>query len=600
MSRILAAMPADTDFKVAHLTTVDLSLRFLVRPQLLAVIESGGEAVGISAPGPWVEELEAAGIRHVPLTASTRGMSLLNDFKAMVQLWRVLKREKFTVLHTHNPKPGLYGRILGRWAGVPLVVNTMHGLYATEDDAALKRAVVYSLEAVAARFSDVELHQNEEDLALCRRTHILPKPKGQLLGNGVDLDRFDRGNVDAGTRARLRAELEVGEDTVVVGMVGRLVAEKGYPELFEAATKLGDGYLVVVVGPDDPEKADALPPGAVENAKAAGVRFLGMRTDIEDVYSSMDVFVLPSHREGFPRAAMEAAAMGLPIVATDIRGCRQVVDDGVNGLLVPVMDPEALASAIRKIGDDPGLRRKMAEASARISRERFDENEVVRIVMESYRTGLVAKGLGHLMPPEMIHAPVRPKLRRATSRDANALAELHATQIADGFLPRLGKGFMRVLYRALIAWKGAVVLVVDDGGGPVGFTAGVEDVGEFYSHFAKRYGWRAVLAALPHLIKPSNIRRAWETLRYGRDQVEVSAELLSMVVAPRARGKGLSVMLGARLVDELSQRGAAAVKVTVGSDNESALAAYRKMGFIDAERIQVHAGESSEVLVWRH
>jgi ribosomal protein S18 acetylase RimI-like enzyme len=158
---------------------------------------------------------------------------------------------------------------------------------------------------------------------------------------------------------------------------------------------------------------------------------------------------------------------------------------------------------------------------------------------------------------------------------------------------------MKVLYEALISWKGAVVLVVNDGGGPIGFTAGVVDVGEFYNHFAKRYGWRAGLAALPRLIRPSNLRRAWETFRYGQDQVEVPAELLSMVVAPRARGKGLSIMLGARLLDELHNRGAPAVKVTVGSENETALGAYRKMGFADAERIQVHSGEASEVLVWR-
>lgn len=585
-------------FRVGHLTTVDLSLRFLVRPQLLEVIEDGGEAVGISAPGPWVEELEAAGIKHIPLTASTRGMSLGNDLKAIAQLWRVLRQEKLTVLHTHNPKPGVYGRVLGRLAGVPLVVNTMHGLYATEEDSVAKRGVVYGLEAIAARFSDVELHQNEEDLAFCRRTRILPSGKGSLLGNGVDLDRFDRGKVDPGARARLRAEFEAGDDDIVVGMVGRLVAEKGYPELFEAATKLGDGYVVVVVGPDDPEKADALPPGAVENAGAAGVRFLGMRTDMEDLYSAMDLFVLPSHREGFPRAAMEAAAMGLPVVATDIRGCRQVVDDGVNGLLVPVMSPDALAAGIRKVGDDKSTRSEMAEASARIARQRFDERVVVDIVMESYRKGLIAKGLGHLMPAGMIEAGPRLQVRRARPRDARALARLHATEIATGFLPLLGPGFMKVLYEALISWKGAVVLVVDDGGGPIGFTAGVVDVGEFYNHFAKRHGWRAGLAALPKLIRPSNLRRAWETFRYGQDQVEVPAELLSMVVAPRARGKGLSVMLGARLLDELAQRGVAAVKVTVGSDNETALGAYRKMGFNDAERIQVHAGESSEVLVW--
>jgi glycosyltransferase involved in cell wall biosynthesis/ribosomal protein S18 acetylase RimI-like enzyme len=585
---------APKPFKVAHLTTVDLSLRFLVRPQLLAVIDQGGEAVGVSAPGPWVEELEAAGIRHVPLTASTRGMSLGNDLKAMMQLRRVLRDEALTVLHTHNPKPGVYGRILGRLAGVPLVVNTLHGLYATEDDPVAKRAVVYTLEAIASRFSDVELLQNEEDLAFCKRTRIIPRRKARLLGNGVDLDRFDRSKVDPKARGRLRAEVGAGEDDIVVGMVGRLVAEKGYPELFEAATTLGPRYLVVVIGPDDPEKADALPPGAVENARAAGVRFLGMRTDIQDLYSAMDLFVLPSHREGFPRAAMEAAAMGLPVVATDIRGCRQVVDDGVNGLLVPVLDPPALAAAITKLGSDRETLASMSEASARIARERFDENAVVDKVMASYRDGLKAKGLGHLLPSGMLEAPQRPRIRAAGRRDVRALAELHASEIPTGFLPMLGRGFMRVLYQALIAWKGAVVLVVDDGGGPVAFTAGVVDVGAFYDHFAKRYAWRAMLAALPRLIRPRNLRRAWETFRYGQNQAEVPSELLSMVVAPRARGRGLSVMLGARLLDELSERGVPAVKVMVGSDNESALAAYRKMGFKDFDRIQ-----ANEVLVWR-
>ncbi|HSJ83252.1 MAG TPA: GNAT family N-acetyltransferase [Acidimicrobiia bacterium] len=587
------------EFKVAHLTTVDLSLRFLVRPQLLAVIDEGGEAVGVSAPGPWVEELERDGIRHVPLTASTRGMSLGNDFKAMLQFWRVLREERFTVLHTHNPKPGVYGRILGRLAGVPLVVNTMHGLYATEDDAPLKRAVVYSLEAVAARFSDAELHQNSEDLEFCTRTRILPPGRGRLLGNGVNLERFDREKVDPEARSRLRAEFGAGEEDVVVGMVGRLVAEKGYPELFEAATTLGEGYIVVAVGPDDPEKSDALPEGAVANATAAGVRFLGMRTDMEDLYSAMDLFVLPSHREGFPRAAMEAAAMGLPVVATDIRGCRQVVEDGVNGFLVPVRDPEALAGAISKLGEDGELREKMSSASAQVARVRFDEQEVVRIVMDTYREGLMKKGLGHLMPSAMIESPPRLQMREGEPRDARTLAQLHATEIATGFLPLLGRGFMKVLYSALISWKDAVVLLIEDGGGPVAFTVGVKDVGEFYRHFSRRHGWRAGLAALPRLVRPSNFRMAWETFRYGNAKVEVPAELLSMVVAPRARGRGLSLMLGARLLDEMAERGAAAVKVVVGSENQTALGAYRKMGFMDTERIQVHSGESSEVLVWR-
>lgn len=370
--------------KVAHLTTVDSSLEYLLLPQLLAVLEQGGEVVGISAPGPWVEGLERRGIRHVALASSTRGFDLVADLRAAFELWQVLRRERPEVLHTHNPKPGLYGRVLGRLARVPIVVNTVHGLYATEDDRIAKRAVVYGLEAVASRFSDAELVQNPEDLAFMRRYRIAPRRRLRFLGNGVDLTRFVRGSPSADRRVGLRHELGVAPGTILVGAVGRLVAEKGYPELFAAMTALDERFRLVVVGPQDPAKSDALPENVLEEARRAGVMFLGHRDDVDALYQAMDLFVLPSHREGFPRAAMEAAASGLPIVTTDVRGCRQVVDDGVNGVLVPVRDERALADAISSFAD-PTRRAEMGAAGARIASERFDEARCVRIVIDTYR-----------------------------------------------------------------------------------------------------------------------------------------------------------------------------------------------------------------------
>jgi glycosyltransferase involved in cell wall biosynthesis len=370
--------------KVAHLTTVDSSLRFLLLAQLRSVIDQGGEALGISAPGPWVASLEREGIRHLALPSSTRGFDLRADARAAVELWRILRRERPDVLHTHNPKPGLYGRVLGRLAGVPIVVNTVHGLYATEDDRAAKRAVVYALEAIASRFSDAELIQNPEDVALMRRLHLAPRRHLRFLGNGVDLRRFDPVRADRGARMRLREQWGANDDTIVVGTVGRLVAEKGYPELFAAHRRLDSRFKLIVVGPEDPEKADALSPALVEQARAEGVTFLGQRDDVEDLYRAMDLFVLPSHREGFPRAAMEAAASGLAIVTTDVRGCRQVVEDGVNGLLVPVSDPAALAAAIARFVD-PELRAAMGAAAVELARERFDERTCVQIVLDTYR-----------------------------------------------------------------------------------------------------------------------------------------------------------------------------------------------------------------------
>ena len=385
-------MSRPAPFVVAHLTTADISLELLLRRQLDAVMDAGGSVIGISSPGPWVVGLEATGVRHVALGASTRGWSLLDDVRAMRQLWRALRTERPTVLHTHNPKTGAYGRILGRLAGVPIVVNTVHGLYATDDDRWARRLAVYAVEAVASRFSDAELVQSREDLATMVRWHLASPAKLGELGNGVDLGRFTPSAVAPRRRAEIRAEWGIDDDTVVVGAVGRLVAEKGYGELLIATRGL-PGATVVIVGGEDPEKADALSPALIEEARLDGVVFAGHRDDMPDVYRALDLFVLASHREGFPRAAMEAAAMGLPVVATDIRGCRQVVDHEVNGLLVPAGDVADLRGAIARLVAEPETRARLGRAGRMVAQARFDDRDVIERVLRCYRDVADRKGV---------------------------------------------------------------------------------------------------------------------------------------------------------------------------------------------------------------
>jgi len=579
--------------KVAHLTTVDLSLRYLLFPQLRAVVDQGGETLGISAPGPWVAELEAAGVRHVPLPTSTRGMNPGRDVRAAVQLWRILRREEPDILHTHNPKPGLYGRILGRLAGVPMVVNTVHGLYATPQDPLPKRALIYGLEAIASRFSDGELVQSREDLELMLRWRIAPRNRTHFLGNGVDLTRFDPNRFDQEHRDRVREQLGIGTDQVLVGMVGRLVAEKGFLELFEAARSLDSHYRIVCIGPHDPDKPDGLEESILHDARARGIGFLGMRTDLDELYPAMDLLVLPSHREGFPRAAMEGAAMGIPVIASNIRGCREVVEHDANGLLVAVRNPQALAAAIMALGEDAARRKAMSQTARRRAEEHFDERKVVAIVMETYRKLARRMGLG-LFDDVDAEAVT---LRSARPSDADALAGLHIRAI-PGFLPRLGRRLMRLLYRALANSPDAVVLVADDGKGPIGFIAGVIDTGRFYRRFLTRYGLSALMATLPKLANPWIVRKGWETLRYGATGSETPAELLAMAVVPAARGVGLGTTLGSRFLEEMSSRGVDRVKVVVGADNSGAIAAYSKIGFRNAIPVEVHSHEASVELTW--
>jgi glycosyltransferase involved in cell wall biosynthesis len=369
-----------------HLTTTDMSLAWLLAPQLEAFGRAGYEVIGVSAAGPFGDRLAASGIRHVSLPHATRSMAPAHDAAASVELFRRLRDLRPDILHTHNPKPGWYGRPIGRLARVPVVVNTVHGLYASPDDRLAKRAVVYGLERMAAACSDAELVQNPEDVEVLRTLRV-PSSRVHLLGNGIDLARFDPHRFDDADRLDARAAMGAAPGELVVGVVGRLVHEKGIAEVLGAAARLRDADPPIrwaLIGPSEPEKADAVDLAALARAAGDGVTVVGERDDLDRLYAGMDVFVLASHREGFPRAAMEAAAMGRPVVATDIRGCRQVVDDGVTGRLVPARDADRLAGVVRELMAEPETRAKMGVAGRDKARREFDQQRQIDITLDVY------------------------------------------------------------------------------------------------------------------------------------------------------------------------------------------------------------------------
>ena len=382
--------------RVVHVTTTDISLELLLGNQLAAFADAGYEVIGVSAPGPFVPALEQRGIRHVSLQHATRSFAPLEDARALGELVSVFRRLRPAIVHTHNPKPGLYGRIAARAARVPVVVNTVHGLYAQPTDRLARRAMIYGMERIAGLCSNMELVQNPEDVATLRGIGV-PERKLTLLGNGIDLRRFDRDAISDADAQAARAELgATSPDHVVVGLVGRLVREKGYSEVFAAASQLRDqlpNLRFAVIGDDDHEKEDALDAGDRALADEAGVRFLGGRNDVDRLYAGMDIYVLASHREGFPRSAMEASAMGVPVIATDIRGCRQVVEPGVNGLLVPARDASALARAITALALDPERRRQFGKAGRAKAARDFDERRCVTVTLDTYRALLSRRSL---------------------------------------------------------------------------------------------------------------------------------------------------------------------------------------------------------------
>jgi glycosyltransferase involved in cell wall biosynthesis/ribosomal protein S18 acetylase RimI-like enzyme len=582
--------------KVAHLTTTDLTLRYLLLGQLRRLAAEGHEVTGISAPGPHAAALEAAGIRHLPWRNATRSWNPAADVRALAELVALLRRERFDLVHTHNPKPGVLGRVAARLAGVPLVVNTVHGLYATPEDRLGKRAAVLGLEWLAGRCSDLELYQSEEDLRWAGRLRLGRKGRSHLLGNGTDLGRFDPAVIPPERVAALRRELGMPADALVVGAVGRLVAEKGYRELFAAARAVRQAdprVRFLAVGAPDLEKADAIDQAELGRA-ASDVLVTGWRDDVRDLLAVMDVFVLASWREGMPRSAIEAAAMGRAMVLTDIRGCREVARHDREALLVPPRDPDALAAAISRLAADPALRDRLGTAARRRALERFSEAQVAERVVEHYRR-LACGPAGRAVPGPAV---VRP----ATPADALAVARLHADGMPDAFLPTLGPRFLARLYRALATDPDAVVLVAEGVDGVVGFAAGVTSVGGFYRRFARGHGPAAALAAAPRLARPRVARRLLETVRYPAQEVAGNghlpdAELLSIAVAPAFRAGGTGRALADGVLAGLAGRGVDDVKVVVGAANQGANRFYAKVGFTEAGRLTVHQGTPSNVWI---
>ena len=373
--------------RVAHVTTVDLSLRYLLLNQLKRIQGEGYEVFAISADGADVPMVEATGIRHfaVPMT---RRITPFADLRCLWELVRIMRRERFDVVHTHTPKAGLLGQLAARIAGVPIVANTLHGFYFHDDMKPVPRRFYIWMERVAAKCSDTILSQNREDMATAIAERIASPEQLKWLGNGIDVARFDRRSISESSLEDLRHEIDIDPNAPVIGFVGRLVEEKGILDLLQAAGPVIQAIPTaqfLIVGPHDEEKPDALRPEVAERyGVAANCRFVGMRNDMPELYALMDVLVLPSYREGFPRAPMEASAMGVPALVTDIRGCREAVQHGENGLRFPVGDSDALARALIELLGDETRRAEMGVAGRRMAEERFDEQKVFDRVLSEY------------------------------------------------------------------------------------------------------------------------------------------------------------------------------------------------------------------------
>ena len=331
--------------------------------------------------GPMLRRLAGDGIRIYPVHIS-RSFAPITNLLAVFRLYRLLRSWKFDIVHVHTPVASLVGRLAARLAGVPLILYTAHGFYFHEHMNPRVRSLHIRIERLFGRCTDFLFTQSAEDAATAIAERIMPAAKVESIGNGVVISDF--ANVAKSAVQGWRERLELPRNCVVIGTVGRLVLEKGFREFFEAASHVASTqpsvvFLVVggvAEGDRDPFSTTVGEMLASDQNLVNKVRFAGFADDVPPLIQLMDIFVLASYREGMPRSIIEAMATGKPIVATDIRGSREEVIDGVTGFLVPVRDAPALANRIEALVKDPKLRRELGLAGRLRAESLFDETKV--------------------------------------------------------------------------------------------------------------------------------------------------------------------------------------------------------------------------------
>lgn len=358
----------------------------VLRGRLRALREAGFEVTVVSSPGHWLTSVtESEGVSAVEI-AMKRALSPWNDLVAFFRLCRLIAKTRPEITDFSTPKCGLLGNLAACLMRVPRRVYTLRGLR-LESSRGLWRIMqrwaekvtcwcVHSVVCNSASLREMALHHR-----------IAPARKLMLLGhgstNGVDTQRFSPGESD------VRERMGIPANGPVVGYVGRLTRHKGIPELMEAFEEIliqePEARLLMVGWFDRSE--DALEDRqrlAIESHPQ--VHVTGAVEDPAPYYRAMDVFVLPTHREGFPNAALEAAACGLPVITTCVTGAKDAVIHGKTGCLIPAVNPRAIAESVLLLIRDRDLRLRLGRGGRAWASERYDRSRVLKHVVDFYRS----------------------------------------------------------------------------------------------------------------------------------------------------------------------------------------------------------------------
>jgi glycosyltransferase involved in cell wall biosynthesis len=371
--------------KYLRLTTVPMSLSLLLEGQPEFLRKHNFE-VHLASSGSCPNELGEFTFHSIKLS---RTINPFNDLRAIWQLCLVLRKNKIEIIHSHTPKAGLIAMISAAIIRTPIRLHTVAGL--PQDHAPKLTSIILNItEALTYLFSNRvyfnSLNQMESQKAKFKRFANKFAIIYNGTSNGIDLARFSHTT----SKSKLRVKLKLSNDMFYWVFVGRIHRHKGVAELIEAFNRFDKLY---------PSKSQLLIIGGVDDARTdltynwtqkvqsdnKNIKFLGFQSNVEEWLSTSDTLVFPSYREGFPNVPLQAAVLGIPILATDINGCNEIVSHGQNGFLFPKQDSESLLITMQNIYQNPSLRKNMSNWSIQNVPQKYDRRIYHEKLLEEYK-----------------------------------------------------------------------------------------------------------------------------------------------------------------------------------------------------------------------
>jgi glycosyltransferase involved in cell wall biosynthesis len=352
------------------------------------------DVLAVSSPEKMLEEVAIhEGVRTTSV-AMTRSITPLKDLQALWKLYRLFKKEKPAIVHTHTPKAGLLGMMAGRLAGVPIRMHTVAGMPLMVSTG-LKKRMLQSVERLTYSCA-TGVYPNSKNLAeYIFRNQFCKQKKLKVLGNGssngIDTDFFQLTPTIASSANELKKRFHFRESDFIFLFIGRLVKDKGIEELVDAFTQLKENHpeiRLLLVGPYE-QDLDPISEKTINRIEIdPNIVHEDFQHDVRPYLAVSHALAFPSYREGFPNVPMQAGCFSLPLIVTDINGCNEIVEHGKNGLIIPVKDSTALRNAMLTLLADKLLYSTLKNNARQMIVERYDQKNLWNLLLNEYQSQL--------------------------------------------------------------------------------------------------------------------------------------------------------------------------------------------------------------------